>query len=349
MAHLHGADRDRLSSQVVRPGHGGRDGTMAGEELLIADATERDREGLRRHFESAGYICTGAPDRAAARDLVQRKFFPVALVDMDFEGPNGGLELIRFMHQHSPPTKVVMMAGRRSFETAVEAMRLGVIDIVNKRPDQMQHLSASIGRAMDRYHAGSKDSTLLREVKSVLDDSFKILLGMCRKVYGQPSSGGSLNIKPAILVIDEDQNFLQELAKELEGRPWEISVEMSGGSGLDKACTFSFQIIAVREELMDLPGQMLLRSAQAQQQNTLGLLYSGRGAGLMQRYERGQPSAEESPFEGARHLVRRLEGLVEEISTMREERRYMQAFRAEHGPFLKRFAELKVRIDSLTK
>ena len=51
---------------------------------------------------------------------------------------------------------------------------------------------------------------------------------------------------------------------------------------------------------------------------------------------------------GPADLVRCLEELVGEISARREERRYMTAFRGEHGGFLKRFAELKVRIDSLT-
>ena len=40
-------------------------------------------------------------------------------------------------------------------------------------------------------------------------------------------------------------------------------MELSGSSGLDKASSFSFQLFAVREELTDLPGQMLIKSAQA--------------------------------------------------------------------------------------
>ena len=47
--------------------------------------------------------------------------------------------------------------------------------------------------------------------------------------------------------------------------------------------------------------------------------------------------------------MRRLDLMVAELSTIREERRHMSAFRAQHGPFLKRFAELKVRIDSMVK
>lgn len=320
-----------------------------GHELLIADGAERDRDGLRKIFETVGYICTGASTRAQARDLLQRKFFPVALVDMDFEGTNGGIELARFAQQHSGPTKVVMLAGRRSFEAAVEAMRIGVVDIVSKRPDQIDHLKAAVALAMDRYAIGSKDSTLLREVRSVLDDSVKIMLGMTRKLSGASQSGPGLNIKPAILIIDEQKEFLQEVGALTVDRPWEISIEMSGGSGLDKACTFAFQIIAVRDELIDLPGQMLLRSAQAQQTNTLGLLYSGEKPGSIQRYEAGKSSATEQPFGGAEHLVRRLDHLVDELAALHEERKHMSVFRAQHGPFLKRFAELKVRIDSMVK
>ena len=70
---------------------------------------------------------------------------------------------------------------------------------------------------------------------------------------------------------------------------------------------------------------------------------------IIQRYEAGKGSATDQPFEGAEHLVRRLDHLVGELSAMREERRLMSAFRAQHGPFLKRFAELKVRIDSMVK
>jgi hypothetical protein len=123
---------------------------------------------------------------------------------------------------------------------------------------------------------------------------------------------------------------------------------MSGGSGLDKASTFSFQIVCVREELADLPGQMLLRSAQSQKTSTLGLLYSEVGAGHIDRYELGQPKASDTPFRGAAHLVDALSAMVQELARVREERRYLQAFRAEHGQFFKRFAELKARIDSLS-
>ena len=318
---------------------------MSGVELLIADSADRDREGLRQLFDAEGYVCTVVSEVRACRDIVKRKFFPVALVDMDFGGSNGGIELVRFVQQHSAPTRIVILAGRRSFETAVEALRAGVLDVVSKRPDQVQHLLRAVQRAVDRYHTGDKDSALMREVRGVLDESFKIMMALNRKIHGSSASGSSLTMKPTILLVDEDQQFLQQVAGLLQDKPWEVSVELTGGSGLDKASTFSFQIVAVRAQLMDLPGQMLVKSAQAQKTSTLGLVYD-LGSGRIERFENGAVTATNDGFTGAADLVRQLDKLVAELGAIREERRHLQAFKVEHGNFLKRYAELKARIDS---
>ena len=325
---------------------------VQGEELLIAEPVERDRKALRKLFDAEGYVCTVATDLAHARDLIQRKFFPVALVDLDFAGTNQGIDLIEFIHERSTPTRVVLMAARRSFEAAVAALRTGVVDIVNKRPDQIQHLRAALRVAVDRGQSGAPQGAFVREVRGVLDDALNIMLGMSRRMYGgtlESSSGGSLDMKPTILVIDADSDFLQQTATLLTEKPWEVSVELSGGSGLDRASTFSFQIVCVRDELSDLPGNMVMRSAQAQKTSMLGLVYSATGPGRIDRYEAGQMTHSDSPFRGPAHLVEKLGALVTEIASLREERRYLQAFRSEHGPFLKRYAELKARIDSLSE
>jgi len=324
-----------------------------GDELLIADSSERDREGLRKLFSDQGYVCTCVRDMDEARHLVEQKFFPAALIDLDFHVANGGVELARIIREKSKPTSIVLLAGRRSFEAAVDALRLGVSDVVNKRPDQISHLTAAVGLAIDRSRAGDKEGSLLRDVRSVLDDALKIMLTMGRKIYedssssGQPIGGDANTMKPTILVIDEDQKFLQELAALLVNKPWEVSVELTGGSGLDRASTFQFQIVAVRDQLMDLPGQMVIKSAQGQNSRTLGIVYSTIGDGRIERYEGGRVTNVEQPLKGAAHLVATLERMVNDLSALRRERRYLQAFRTDHPDFLKRYAELKARIDSL--
>jgi len=320
---------------------------MAGEELLIADGVDTDREGLRRLFDARGFVCTAVGEPASAQELVRRKFFPAAIIDLDFGGVGGGLDLARFVQETSRPTRIVMLAGRRSFEAAVDALRLGVTDVVSKRPDQIEHLAATVHRAIDLSHSGDKGGALMREVKGVLEEAVRILFAMGKRVYGGESSGVGLAIKPAILIIDEDQQLVRQLAGLLADKPWDVSVELSGGAGLDKASTFSFQIVAARRALSDLPGDMLLRSAQAQQTQTLGLVYEPGSDGRAERFEGGK-STKSWSCGGPEDIVRCMQELVAEIAQRREERRFMQAFRSDHGAFLKRFAELKVRIDALT-
>ena len=321
---------------------------MAGEELLIADGVDRDREGLRKLFDEQGFICTACGDVETAKELVRRKFFPVALIDLDFGATGGGLEFARYVQETSRPTRILLLAGRRSFEAAVEALRLGVVDVVSKRPDQVAHLRAGVARAFDLYRSGDKDSPLMNEVNAVIEESLRIMMAMARKLHGtSDGSASGLSMKPAILIIDEDQQFLRQVAGLLGDKPWDVSIELSGGAGLDRASTFSFQIVAVREQLTDLPGQMVLRSAQAHNVQLLGLLYAGAGQPRVERHDGGRLTRT-WPWTGPETLVRCLEELVIELSARREERRYMQAFRSEHGAFLKRVAELKARIDQLT-
>ncbi|HEY8432338.1 MAG TPA: hypothetical protein VIL20_28390, partial [Sandaracinaceae bacterium] len=77
------------------------------------------------------------------------------------------------------------------------------------------------------------------------------------------------------------------------------------------------------------------------------LLYSAEGGGRIQRIEQGQVEATEPSFRGPSHLVEHIEALAEELGTRAQERRFIQAFRADHEDFLRRYAELKLKIDRL--
>jgi DNA-binding response OmpR family regulator len=177
------------------------------------------------------------------------------------------------------------------------------------------------------------------------------MMSMSRRIYDDETSlsGSRSAMKPTILLIDDDQQFLQEVAKLVVDKEWEVSIEMSGGSGLDKATTFSFQILAVSHQLTDLPGQTLIKSIQVQQPKIIAVLYSRSSSGFVDRYEAGKSVSSDKPFTGASHLVEKLSSITKELETIQQERRYLRAFRNEYGEFLKRYAELKVRIDSLVK
>src|SRR6188768_1563394 len=109
-----------------------------GSEMLIVDGAERDREGMRMFFDTRGYVVTAVADGATARRLATQKFFPVALIDLDVDQAGAGIDLARFVRERSPQTAVVMLTMNGSFEGAVEAFRLGAIDVVRKSTDQVE-------------------------------------------------------------------------------------------------------------------------------------------------------------------------------------------------------------------
>lgn len=63
--------------------------------------------------------------------------------------------------------------------------------------------------------------------------------------------------------------------------------------------------------------------------------------------DQGQVEETERPFDGPAHLVRRLDLLAQELGTRAQERRFIQAFRSDHEQFVRRYAELKLKIDRL--
>lgn len=319
-----------------------------GDEILIVDASERDREGMRKLLDDQGYVCTALGGTREAREFVERKFFPAALIELDVEGPGTGLDLVRFIQERSKQTAIVLLTSRRSFEAAVDALRLGVLDVVVKRPDSITDLKRLVATATDRYRVTDKTGDLLREVRGVLDDAFKVMLSMARKIYTDASIGSGPSMKPRVLVVDDDQKFLKGLAAALAKTDWEVSVEMTGGSALDKASTHTFDIVAVRDHLSDLPGPMVVKSIQQARGETLALVYTAPGpTGRIDRYDQGRSGESERPFDDTAKLVAKITTLVQELGTVRRERRFLQAFRADHGAFLKRYAELKLRIDQL--
>ena len=322
-----------------------------GDELLIVDASESDREGMRKLFEAAGYVCTTTGNPAEARDLAGKKFFPAALVDLDVGSPGQGVDVARAIKSRSETTAIVLLAGRRSFEAAVEAHRAGLEDVVLKKPDQVSHLRRVVDRACERQRAmrtsGDGDA-LLREVTRVLDEAFRIMLAMAREKYVDVSMASIAQFRPRLMVVEGDQEMLRELAGLIQDKPWEIAAEMNGGGALDKMASHRFELVACRAELMDLQGTMVIRTIQAQHAETVGLVYTTPGAaGRIDIYRDGRLDDSVRPFPEAAQLVSTFDRIVNELGSTQSDRRVIQAFRGDHQDFFRRYAELKGRLARL--
>src|SRR5690606_14408340 len=99
------------------------------------------RSSLEMLVRREGVEVVTAGDLAEAETLAQRTPFAAVLVDY-FLPDGAGLELIPRLPEPRPD--VVLVTGRANLETAVEALRAGVVDYLEKPVDQAR-LKAVLG------------------------------------------------------------------------------------------------------------------------------------------------------------------------------------------------------------
>jgi len=128
-------------------------------DLLIVDDDPDFRASLARRFLRRGYQTEQAASAEEALELLQRRQFDVAILDMVMPGTSG-IELLGSLKQISPECEAIMLTGQGTIETAVEAMKLGAHDYLTK-PVPLAELEARIAKACQRRRL-SKENQQLR-------------------------------------------------------------------------------------------------------------------------------------------------------------------------------------------
>lgn len=139
--------------------------------ILIADDQRDVREALRLLLKSEGWNCTTVEGPAEALDAAQKKRFDVALIDLNYtrDTTSGaeGLELLRELKKADEELPVVVMTAWGTIHVAVEAMRHGAGDFIEKPWDNQRLMSVlanqrALGRARRRGQRLQAENSLLR-------------------------------------------------------------------------------------------------------------------------------------------------------------------------------------------
>jgi two-component system response regulator RegA len=113
--------------------------------ILIVDDDEPFRVAMRNAFLRRGYEVSLAGSADEAQALLQREAPDYAVVDLRMPGPSG-LEVVRALRALSDPPQVVVLTGYGTIGTAVEAIRLGAINYLNKPADADEVEAALLGK-----------------------------------------------------------------------------------------------------------------------------------------------------------------------------------------------------------
>src|SRR5260370_20502412 len=129
-------------------------------DILLVEDKESLRRVLRLTLENAGYSVTEAADARAAINEIGRVPHKVVLTDLRM--PNGtGLDVLRAAGAGDGDVAVIVMTAYGSIDEAVQAMKDGAHDFLQK-PVDSNHLLLLVGRALEQSRLRT-ENLLLRE------------------------------------------------------------------------------------------------------------------------------------------------------------------------------------------
>lgn len=329
----------------------GAHAALVGVEVLVLDADKRVHAGLEQLLAEARLHVTCVCEAQQAKDLLARQFFSVALVDIDTAIAGDGIAFIRHIKQASPPTMVIALTPRRSYDDAVAAVRAGAVDLILKAPESVAYLKERVLAAAGQSVGKREIDTVLSEVRKVHDeflerfmDAEKRAIDATDKVAGRDESRTVGLEEMRVLVVDPSDTFVTTM-EAAKAKGFTFVQATSGGEALDRMSA-NFHYAMISEDLSDLPTRTLARTIRNQAPDTVVLTFRGPSAeGHVDLVETQGTRTILKPFNEATQLITQLDALAEAWRAKARERRYTQLFREKHFDFLRRYVDLKSKIE----
>lgn len=158
-------------------------------QILVVDDEESITFLLKTELEElGGYDVDVALNGTEAINLLQSKIYDIVLLDIKMPRVSG-IDVLKFITEHSPTTQVIMLTNIVDYKTAIETMKLGAYDFVSK-PYDTDQLLATMSRALDRRQLVIDKEVMRNELNRITGSSgiigespvFKKVIENARKV-----------------------------------------------------------------------------------------------------------------------------------------------------------------------
>jgi DNA-binding NtrC family response regulator len=142
-------------------------------KILIIDDEKAIRNALRDILEHEKHVVDEAEDGAAGLEKAKKGSFDVVLCDIKMPKVDG-LEFLQKLMAHNDEIPVIMISGHGTIDTAVDALKKGAFDFIEKPPN-ISRILVAVRNALDR-------GNLVQETKSLRQKVQKEKTGVNRMV-----------------------------------------------------------------------------------------------------------------------------------------------------------------------
>jgi len=120
---------------------------------------------MRLELPRMGHEVTVCPDGLTAVAALDRNVYDCILVDLNMPGV-GGIEVIARAKQLAPDTEAVVLTGKSSLETAIEALRYGTFDYLTK-PCKLVEIKSVLDRVAEKRELTNKYRALKQRLQRI--------------------------------------------------------------------------------------------------------------------------------------------------------------------------------------
>jgi len=134
--------------------------TRSDFRILFVDDETEILSIVEQYLNGHGYQVTVSDNGARALELTRDKVFDIIFTDLKMPEV-GGLELLRAVKETSPETEVIILTGYGTVDSAVEALKLGSYDYLQK-PIEFERLKIMIDRIIEKQTL-QKENILIKK------------------------------------------------------------------------------------------------------------------------------------------------------------------------------------------
>jgi DNA-binding NtrC family response regulator len=131
-------------------------------KILIIDDQAPIRRVLRDILENETYQVEDVGSGAEALQVIKEQEFDAIFCDIKMDGMDG-IETLEAIRKESD-TPVIMISGHGTIDTAVEAIKKGAFDFIQKPPD-LNRLLITLRNALDKKNLAAENKVLRKAVK----------------------------------------------------------------------------------------------------------------------------------------------------------------------------------------
>lgn len=182
--------------------------------VLVVDDEPSNVTSLEKTFAKEGMRVLVADGAKRALELVRSHRIQVVLTDLMMPGASG-TDLLKAIKDVSPDTEVVLMTAYGTVENAVQAMREGAYDFVEK-PLRRMNIVKSIRKAAERHSLIAENRSLRQELRLLTN----------REIIGQSQTlrrvlevaGQAAPSSATVLILGESGTGKELLARFIHGK-----------------------------------------------------------------------------------------------------------------------------------